>query len=226
MQIIAHRGASLEYPENTMEAFTRACEIGVDALEADLVRTKDHHIVVRHDVLIEVSGTKRSIEELSWSDVQGLEVGQGATMLTLETFLESFYGRCPLVLDLKSRGMGPQLSKHIARHRGASTTHVTSFLHDEMLAMADAIPEVARSIVLVAVPPNPVAAARQAKVKQVSVARQHLTESVVQELHQAGIRVWVYTVNDVQEADTFARWKVDGLFTDDPAAMQSFRTTT
>ena len=47
--VIAHRGASGELPEHTLPAFIRAIEQGADAIEPDLVMTKDGHLVVRHD---------------------------------------------------------------------------------------------------------------------------------------------------------------------------------
>ena len=48
-RLYAHRGASAELPENTMPAFERAVEIGVDALETDVHVTRDGRLVVSHD---------------------------------------------------------------------------------------------------------------------------------------------------------------------------------
>ena len=48
-RLYAHRGASAERPENTMLAFARAVEIGVDALEMDVHLTRDERLIVVHD---------------------------------------------------------------------------------------------------------------------------------------------------------------------------------
>jgi len=48
-EIIAHRGASRERPENTLAAFNRAAELGADAVELDVHLTKDGRLVVHHD---------------------------------------------------------------------------------------------------------------------------------------------------------------------------------
>ncbi len=53
--IIAHRGASAERPEHTLLAYERAIEEGADFIEPDLVATKDHRLVARHEN--EISGT-------------------------------------------------------------------------------------------------------------------------------------------------------------------------
>ncbi len=47
--VIAHRGASGELPEHTIEAYARAIELGADFIEPDLVITRDGVLVARHD---------------------------------------------------------------------------------------------------------------------------------------------------------------------------------
>ncbi|MEN9715738.1 MAG: hypothetical protein RJA35_1205 [Actinomycetota bacterium] len=54
-QVFGHRGASAYRPENTLEAFKLAFDMGADAIECDLVPTKDGHLIVRHEN--ELSGT-------------------------------------------------------------------------------------------------------------------------------------------------------------------------
>ena len=50
---VAHRGASGDYPENTLLAFRKALEIGVDEIELDLHSTKDGRLVVMHDATVD-----------------------------------------------------------------------------------------------------------------------------------------------------------------------------
>ena len=49
----AHRGASAYRPENTLEAFALAVEMGADGVELDVHITKDGHVVVNHDERID-----------------------------------------------------------------------------------------------------------------------------------------------------------------------------
>ena len=53
-KIFAHRGYSGNYPENTMLAFKKAIECGVDGIELDVQLTKDREVVIIHDETIEV----------------------------------------------------------------------------------------------------------------------------------------------------------------------------
>lgn len=51
--VIAHRGFSGRYPENTLKAFEEALKLPVDAVELDVRRTKDGVLVVIHDETVD-----------------------------------------------------------------------------------------------------------------------------------------------------------------------------
>jgi glycerophosphoryl diester phosphodiesterase len=67
--VIGHRGAAGLAPENTLAAFSKGCEIGVNALELDVLQTKDRKIVVHHDFLLK-SDTTRAPDG-KWLPVDG-----------------------------------------------------------------------------------------------------------------------------------------------------------
>jgi glycerophosphoryl diester phosphodiesterase len=58
--LIGHRGAAGLAPENTLAAFRQACEIGVDAVELDVLLTADKKIVVYHDFSLKPEITRTS----------------------------------------------------------------------------------------------------------------------------------------------------------------------
>ena len=49
-KVIAHRGLSARYPENTLLAFAKALEAGAEMMELDVRLTADKEIVVAHDL--------------------------------------------------------------------------------------------------------------------------------------------------------------------------------
>lgn len=53
--VIAHRGASAYYPEETLEAYSLAIAMGVDVIEPDIVSTKDGVLIARHDITLATS---------------------------------------------------------------------------------------------------------------------------------------------------------------------------
>src|SRR3954465_13219995 len=66
VKVIAHRGASAAAPENTVEAFRLARELGADMVELDARRTADGQVIVHHDAHL---ADGRAIVELSRSEL-------------------------------------------------------------------------------------------------------------------------------------------------------------
>lgn len=74
--LYAHRGASRELPENTLEAFALAIELGANAIETDAHLTRDGRVVLSHDPSgMRMAGVPRAIRESSYEEVSGWDVG-------------------------------------------------------------------------------------------------------------------------------------------------------
>ena len=105
--VVAHRGASIEQPENTIEAFEAAIDAGADAVEFDVRMTADGVAVVMHDP--DVSRTTDGtglVPELTLADVRRLRIplpGGGQTGVpTLEEALECLSGRTTADIEIKN----------------------------------------------------------------------------------------------------------------------------
>ena len=91
--VAAHRGWSEKYPENTMLAFRKAAELGVDQIEMDIRVTKDGELVVFHDASVgrTTNGTglvcEHTLEELRALDA-GIKKGEEFAGEKIPTFLE------------------------------------------------------------------------------------------------------------------------------------------
>ena len=95
--VVAHRGASIEQPENTIAAFEAAIDAGADAVEFDVRMTVDGSAVVMHDP--EVSRTTDGsgiVSEMSLEQVRGLGVP------TLEEALRCLSGRAAVDIEIKN----------------------------------------------------------------------------------------------------------------------------
>ncbi|MDA9101410.1 glycerophosphodiester phosphodiesterase [Omnitrophica bacterium] len=218
MQIIAHRGASLELPENTLMAFERAIEIGVDALETDLLLTKDQKLVLRHDDLIQQGRKWYRVGDLTYKELTQIDAGNGQQIPLFEEFMELFGQRIPVMLDLKCFGLADLLIPWLQR-KNYQSIHFTSFIHSEIRKLALAFPDKECSIVLASLPIDFKPLFESSHTRQVSLFRGYLNENHVRMLQYHDITVRIYPVNLPQEADLFRSWNVDGIFTDDPGAI-------
>jgi len=74
--VIAHQGGELLAPSNTMTAFTKAAEMGVDVLETDIHITKDGHLVTIHDPSVNrTTNGKGNVADLTLAEIQALDAG-------------------------------------------------------------------------------------------------------------------------------------------------------
>jgi glycerophosphoryl diester phosphodiesterase len=95
--VVAHRGASVEEPENTIEAFEAAIDAGADAVEFDVRMTADGHAVVMHDP--DVSRTTDGqglVSEMTLEEIRKLAVP------TVEDVLECLSGRAAADIEIKN----------------------------------------------------------------------------------------------------------------------------
>ena len=74
--IVAHRGASVDAPENTLPAFRLAWEQGADAIEGDFFMTRDGHVVCIHDKDTKrVAATNLAVKASTLAELRALDVG-------------------------------------------------------------------------------------------------------------------------------------------------------
>lgn len=107
--VAAHRGWSAAYPENTLEAFQKALELGVDQLEFDVRITKDAELVVIHDATVDrtTDGTGK-VRDLTLAQLKQLDAGvkkapafAGARIPTLRELLELVRNHPTVTLDVE-----------------------------------------------------------------------------------------------------------------------------
>lgn len=111
-QIIAHRGARAERPENTLASTRRAIEVGATAVEVDARTTKDGHLVLLHDATLEhTTNGKGPVGEITLADLRKLDAGshfspqyKGEPVATLAEVLKECRGKIDVLLDLKESG--------------------------------------------------------------------------------------------------------------------------
>ena len=139
-RLYAHRGASAERPENTLPAFERAVECGVDALEMDVQLTRDGQLIVAHDDTAQrTTGVPLAWSELDLADAQRLDAGwgflasdgsrpfagQGIAVATFEHVLKTF-SNVRINVDLKGNSVEPMLEL-FAKHGAAERVTLASF---------------------------------------------------------------------------------------------------
>ena len=121
--VIAHRGYTRHFPDNTLEAFRAAREIGVDGVEFDIQETADGAFVVFHDDSID--GNR--ISRLKMEDIEAMRVGGNCRIPTLQQALEVVGRGLVLLVELKQVRSLEKFLSLLRRHADAAFTVLVSF---------------------------------------------------------------------------------------------------
>lgn len=82
--VIAHRGASAYEPENTLRSVEKALELGADMVEVDVRASRDRHIVVMHDPVVDrTTNGKGYVKDMTLKELKKLDAGLGEKIPTL-----------------------------------------------------------------------------------------------------------------------------------------------
>ncbi len=150
--IVAHRGGGALAPENTLAAVRNAAKLGVDAVEVDVLPSRDGHLVVHHDeTLMRTAGVAQAVWELDLRDLTMLDVGRwfgpafrGERVPTLEQVAAELPAEMRLVVDFKHGedrfpGLGRRISD-FARAFGPTRLAILSIHHGFAAAVAEDTP--------------------------------------------------------------------------------------
>ena len=212
-QIIAHRGASRERPENTLAAFARAVELGADGIELDVHRTADGVLVVHHDYWL---ADGRTIASLPWPELGSIRV-RGEPIPRLESVFDTVAGRLRVHVELKGRDTAPDAMRIITGMAAPGQGAVHAFDHRLMASARSIDPAVPRGVLEVSYTLDPLTAARSVDARDVWRHLEFIDDALVAAAHADGRRVIAWTVNQADHMTQLARIGVDGICTDDVA---------
>ena len=210
--VVAHRGANREAPENTMEAFRRAIEIGVQGIELDVQLTRDGVPVVHHDPNLPV--TRLPISSLTLDSVR-----LKSSAPTLDEVLELVDARCELYIEVKAPAAIDAVVERLSTRRSWCAVHAFDHRVVAKARLLDA--ELRTGILLVSYLIDVGAAMRAAGAHDLWQQADYIDRELVERVHDAKGRVFAWTVNDVARARELVSLGVDVICTDTPREIMS-----
>lgn len=146
--VIAHRGASAAEPENTLRAFQTAYRMGADGIECDIMHTRDHKLIVSHDVnLKRIVGVDRDIDKMSYSEILPHDFGKGEKAPLLEDVFDNFLKKFSVInVEIKpvlfSGGIENDVAALIKKFKCAKKVVVSSFFPLHIKRIKALLPDV------------------------------------------------------------------------------------
>lgn len=213
VEIVAHRGANREAPENTLEAFQRAVEVGVQGIELDIQLTLDGVPVVHHDPSLAdgTAGRNKLISHYTFADLRSRDIA------SLDEVLELVNARCTVYIEIKNPAAVGAVVDRLQTRRSWCAIH--SFDHRVALAAKQRDPQLRTGILIVSRLVDTTAAMRAARANDVWAQVDYIDAELVAQVHAAGDRIIAWTVNDVTSALDLAAIGVDAICTDDARGL-------
>lgn len=236
---IAHRGHSIEYPENTTAAYKKAIELGAEMIECDVNITRDGVLVMMHDPTLDrtTNGTGR-VNAATWDEIQRLDAGgkfnarfKGTPVpLTRDTL--QLYREAGIYGCFEVKGGNVETAKQIAGALAKlfvemdvlETSLMSSYYHEAMALAKQQAPELmlAPERLPDDAPPDIPELLRQAHALGANIMQYQwtvLVPEVAQALHENNIALWSWTTNTKDSLSFSVDVGADALMGDDVATM-------
>ena len=207
-ELIGHRGAPRERPENTLSSFLRALDHGVDAIELDVHGTADGVVVVHHDPVL----AGRPIAGLSSAELAAFTIGDDERIPTLDEVLAAVAGRATVYVEIKARRIEQAVVDCVRRSAASCAIHC--FDHRVVRRVKGIAPEMPAGVLVAAYLLDPGRILRETGARDYWLEWTFIDEELVRRVHAAHGRVIAWTVNTLEVAASFTTIGVDGLCTD------------
>jgi len=228
-RIIAHRGASADAPENTVPAFKRAFDLGVEGVELDVRVTRDGHVVVFHDDNTKrLTGVDKPVAEQTLAELRKLKVNNKARIPTLKEAMATIPPGRAMFVEIKSDvSTVPTVAAAIRASRPSDTTiMLQGFNADTLTALASAVPDAPAYWTVdppvdadnqpLPYPKEIIDEAVRRHFAGVALLAASVDDSVLAAARDAGLLVDVWTLNDVTGLAAWSGREVRWIETDRP----------
>jgi glycerophosphoryl diester phosphodiesterase len=213
---IGHRGARAYEPENTLRSFKKAVEMGVDAVELDVRKTKDGQIVVIHNADVEkTTDGKGLVSELSLREIKELSAEKGEKIPTLKEVLDFLDKKAKILIELKEAGVEKQVLAIVCENGLQKYVIIVSFIEKVLRKVRELNKDVETGLIYVK-HKNPIKAALDLEASYLLPLYRFTHTANVQKAHENGLKVIVWTINKPEEVEEFVKKGVDGIASDKP----------
>jgi len=237
--VIAHRGVSAYYPENTMSAFRASAEINADMIELDVLLSKDKIPVVFHDAKLDKrSNGKGLVSDFTFEELRELDAGswfsekfKGEKIPSLREVLEFTKNKILVNIEIKTEAVSTneeggvvELVIQLVNELSIQEQVIISSFDYRVLERLKKQNDQIRTAMLYerrqSGKRNPVELVSDYNVDAFNFGKQYLSQDWIEMLNENHIPFFVYTVNDEETMEKIIESGAKGIFSDKPALLR------
>lgn len=226
---VAHRGASGYAPENTMAAFQKAVDHGMDYIELDIHLSKDDQLVIIHDDKVNrTTNGSGYVRNFTLEELKELDAGskfnasfKGEKIITLEELLDTMLHQIGIIIEIKepeaNTGIEQILADLIEQYNNTNNVIIQSVNFESMKKMHELLPKIPVAV-LVSRTEHPLSSQQLDDIADyatyVNYNIRYLRSRDVAEIHKRDKKVMAWTIRDPRKMQKALNLGVDGIITD------------
>ena len=226
MLIFAHRGASGAEPENTLRAIKAALDADVDGIEIDIHEVDNKFFVIHDRWLQRTTSGNGQIYHYKYDHLRSLDAGMGETIPTLDEVLTLVAGKCTINIELKGVNSISLLFSYLDHAIKTTALAVedillSSFNHRLLYKICQQRTEFAIGALTACCPLEYAKFAEQLNAYSVHIDIDFINQDFVDDAHKRDLKVFVYTVDELDDINAMKALGVDGIFSNFPTIAKS-----
>lgn len=240
--LLAHRGASKYWPENTLESVKAAAEMGAKWIETDVQFTRDNQLVMVHDTRLDrTTNGKGFVAQTDFAAIRKLDAGgwmgpqfSGLAVPTLKEFLATI---CDLGLNLQLElkelpGREEELADLVCDELEACGPSqcppkffISGFSERCLRRVGERLTNIPRALALAYTPRDPDRLAEETGISIIQVQDKFTDGPALEAINASSVEFGVATVNDPVRARQLLNAGVQQILTDDPLLFKKTLST-
>jgi glycerophosphoryl diester phosphodiesterase len=226
IEVTGHRGAAAIEPENTLRGIRYALSLELGRIEIDVHLSRDGELIVMHDATVDrtTNGTGK-IAELTAAEIKLLDAGKGEPVPTFQEVISVFQeswaqgGTSILQIELKGPGTAAPIVDAIRRNGAEERCVVSSFDAGRVAEAKTLLPQITADFITSKLEPDPVEIAQRISATAVHLRHDLATRELVQRFHDAGLRIIVWNIDEIERMKWAASLGVDGISSNNPQLL-------
>ncbi|MGA0383609.1 MAG: glycerophosphodiester phosphodiesterase [Flavobacteriaceae bacterium] len=227
LYVIGHRGAMGYETENTLASIDKAVELGVPMIEIDVFKIASGELVVFHDDEVDkLTDGSGPIEAMNLEEVKALTLEGGHRIPTLIDVLDTLNARTSLNIELKGSNTADDSVRIVREYIESQRYTLDQFVFSSFKwGELERVRELDKSFDIAVLtgedppgedPLDAISIAEELNAIAINPWFKRVTAENVQAIHDAGFKVFTYTVNELEDIALMRSYKVDGIFCNYP----------
>ena len=220
--VIGHRGAMGHETENTLASIQKAMDLGVDMIEIDVFKIESGEIVVFHDERVErLTNGGGKIEEYNVVDMKQLILDGNHKIPMLQDVLKLIDNKVALNIELKGANTADRvnfITNYYIGQKGWEQDNfiISSFKWDELREMRRLNKDVKIAILTEEDPLKAIPVAKELSAVAINPDYKTLTAENISKIHDEGLKIYTWTVNEIEDIEKMKNLGVEGIITNYP----------